>query len=308
MVDPFLAFSTFALGLCFGSFLNVCIYRMPLGLSVTTPRSACPQCKTMIPFYDNIPVVSWLLLRGRCRNCKTAISPRYILVELLTATMFLVCYLYFGFNFSLLKYATFSFLLIGLIFTDAETKLLPDKLTLTGLGLGLAFSVLVPVNDLAAQVLPNFLSLPLSFDLGWRVFSLIDAALGAIVGASFIYGAGAIYLRARGIEGMGFGDVKLMAMIGAFLGVKLTVLTIFAASIAGSIFGVGTVLAVWLKRTRRLMARSHMPPIAARKRAWQSAQLVYRNYEMPFGVFLGGMALVALFFGNPFLTWYWRLL
>jgi len=308
MVDPFLAFSTFALGLCFGSFLNVCIYRMPLGLSVTTPRSACPQCKTMIPFYDNIPVVSWLLLRGRCRNCKTAISARYILVELLTATMFLVCYVYFGFNFSLLKYATFSFLLIGLIFTDAETKLLPDKLTLTGLGLGLAFSVLVPVNDLAAQVLPNFLSLPLSFDLGWRVFSLIDAALGAIVGASFIYGAGAIYLRARGIEGMGFGDVKLMAMIGAFLGVRLTVLTIFAASIAGSIFGVGTVLAVWMKRTRRLMARSQMTAVAARKRAWQSAQLVYRNYEMPFGVFLGGMALVALFFGNPFLTWYWRLL
>ena len=308
MVDPFLAFSTFALGLCFGSFLNVCIYRMPLGLSVTTPRSACPQCKTMIPFYDNIPVVSWLLLRGRCRNCKTAISARYILVELLTATMFLVCYVYFGFNFSLLKYATFSFLLIGLIFTDAETKLLPDKLTLTGLGLGLAFSVLVPVNDLAAQVLPNFLSLPLSFDLGWRVFSLIDAGLGAIVGASFIYGAGAIYLRARGIEGMGFGDVKLMAMIGAFLGVRLTVLTIFAASIAGSIFGVGTVLAVWMKRTRRLMARSQMTAVAARKRAWQSAQLVYRNYEMPFGVFLGGMALVALFFGNPFLTWYWRLL
>ena len=308
MVDPFLAFSTFALGLCFGSFLNVCIYRMPLGLSVTTPRSACPQCKTMIPFYDNIPVVSWLLLRGRCRTCKTAISARYILVELLTATMFLVCYFYFGFNFSLLKYATFSFLLIGLIFTDAETKLLPDKLTLTGLGPGLAFSVLVPVNDLAAQVLPNFLSLPLSFDLGWRVFSLIDAALGAIVGASFIYGAGAIYLRARGIEGMGFGDVKLMAMIGAFLGVRLTVLTIFAASIAGSIFGVGTVLAVWMKRTRRLMARSQMTAVAARKRAWQSAQLVYRNYEMPFGVFLGGMALVALFFGNPFLTWYWRLL
>jgi len=307
-VDPFLAFSIFAFGLCFGSFLNVCIYRMPLGLSVSTPRSACPGCKKMIPFYDNIPVLSWLLLGGRCRKCKTRISARYILVELLTATMFLVCYYYFGFNLSLLKYATFSFLLIGLIFTDAETKLLPDKLTLTGLGIGLAFSFLVPVNDLASQVLPGVVNLPVSSEIGWRLLSFADAALGAIVGASFIYGAAAIYLRARGVEGMGFGDVKLMGMIGAFLGVKLTILTIFAASIAGSIFGVGTVLAVWLKRTRRLMARSNVSAVIARKRAWQSAQLVYRSYEMPFGVFLGGMALVALFFGNPFLTWYWGLL
>jgi leader peptidase (prepilin peptidase)/N-methyltransferase len=138
--------------------------------------------------------------------------------------------------------------------------------------------------------------------------SFADASFGAIAGASFIYGAGAIYLRARGIEGMGFGDVKLMGMIGAFLGLKLTVLTIFAASIAGSIFGVSTVLAVWIRRTRRLMRRSHMSALQARKRAWQSAQLVYRNYEMPFGVFLGSMALLALFFGEPFLKWYWGLL
>ena len=207
----------------------------------------------MIPFYDNIPVLSWLLLGGRCRKCKTRISARYLLVELLTGTMFLVCYYSFGFNLSLLKYATFSFLLIGLIFTDAETKLLPDKLTLTGLGIGLAFSFLVPVNDLASQVLPGVVNLPVSSEIGWRLLSFADAALGAIVGASFIYGAAAIYLRARGVEGMGFGDVKLMGMIGAFLGVKLTILTIFAASIAGSIFGLGTVLAVWLKRTRRLM-------------------------------------------------------
>src|SRR6185369_1729067 len=281
---------------------------MPLGLSVSTPRSACPGCKEMIPFYDNIPVLSWLLLSGRCRKCKTRISARYILVELLTGTMFLVCYYYFGLNLSLLKYATFSFLLIGLIFTDAETKLLPDKLTLTGLGIGLAFSFLVPVNDLASQVLPGVVNLPVSSEIGWRLLSFADASLGAIVGASFIYGAAAIYLRARGVEGMGFGDVKLMGMIGAFLGVKLTILTIFAASIAGSIFGVGTVLAVWLKRTRRLMAKSNVSAVIARKRAWQSAQLVYRSYEMPFGVFLGGMALVALFFGNPFLTWYWGLL
>lgn len=307
-MDPFVAFSVFAVGLCFGSFLNVCIYRMPRGLSVTRPRSACPNCKSMIPFYDNIPVVSWLLLRGRCRRCKTRISARYVLVELLIAVMFLICYRYFGLSAAFIKYATLSFLLIGLIFTDAETKLLPDKLTLTGLGLGLFFSLLVPVNDLASQVLPGLVNLPVSSDVGWRVMSFADASFGAIAGASFIYGAGAIYLRARGIEGMGFGDVKLMGMIGAFLGLKLTVLTIFAASIAGSIFGVSTVLAVWIRRTRRLMRRSHMSALQARKRAWQSAQLVYRNYEMPFGVFLGSMALLALFFGEPFLKWYWGLL
>jgi leader peptidase (prepilin peptidase)/N-methyltransferase len=132
--------------------------------------------------------------------------------------------------------------------------------------------------------------------------------LGAVVGASFIYGAGAIYLRARGIEGMGFGDVKLLAMIGAFLGVKLTVFTIFAASIVGSLFGVSTIFMVWLKRTRRFVERRHLAAREARRRAWQSAQTMYRHYEMPFGVFLGSMAMVAFFFGQRFLEWYWRLL
>jgi leader peptidase (prepilin peptidase)/N-methyltransferase len=126
------------------------------------------------------------------------------------------------------------------------------------------------------------------------------------LGASFIYGAGAIYLRWRGTEGMGFGDVKLMAMVGAFLGIKLTVFTIFAASVMGSMFGLSTVLFVWMKRTHRFMRRLASAQ-AARRRAWQSAQMVYRYYQMPFGVFLGSMALFALFFGNQFLRWYGRL-
>src|SRR6202020_2923442 len=138
-----------------------------------------------------------------------------------------------------------------------------------------------------------------------RLLSLVDSLLGAIVGASFIYGAGAIYLRWRGAEGMGFGDVKLMAMVGAFLGIKLTVFTIFTASIVGSVFGLTTVLVVWLKRTRRFM-RQFTNAQAARRRAWQSAQMVYRFYQMPFGVFLGSMALLAFFFGNQFLRWYGR--
>jgi leader peptidase (prepilin peptidase)/N-methyltransferase len=295
----------FVLGLAFGSFLNVCIYRLPLGISVVTPRSACPKCKKGIALYDNIPVLSWLILGGRCRHCKAKISPRYLFIELLTGLLFLICYWYFGTTLSTLKYCTFGFLVLGLIFTDAETKLLPDKLTLTGLAIGVSFSLFVPVHDLVSQFLPGVMNLPFSEDISSRLFSVVDASLKKTVGAAFIYGVGAIYLRWRGTEGMGFGDVKLMAMVGAFLGIKLTVLTIFTASIVGSIFGLSAVLIVWLKRTRRF-AKRFADAAAARRRAWQSAQVVYRNYQMPFGVFLGSMALVALFFGDRFLHWYGR--
>jgi leader peptidase (prepilin peptidase)/N-methyltransferase len=303
LLDPVLASSIFVLGLAFGSFLNVCIYRLPLGLSVVTPRSACPTCKEPIALYDNVPVLSWLILGGRCRHCKSKISPRYLMIELLTGLLFLACYWYFGLMLATLKFCTFAFLLLGLIFTDAETKLLPDKMTLPGLALGLIFSLLVPVNDLASQFLPGMVSLPFSGDVSLRIMSLLDSLLGAALGASFIYGAGAIYLRWRGTEGMGFGDVKLMAMVGAFLGMKLTIFTIFTASMAGSLFGLTTVFVVWLKRTHRFMKRLANGQ-AARRRGWQSAQVVYRNYQMPFGVFLGSMAMIAFFFGNRFLHWY----
>ena len=304
-MDPSYALAIFLLGLAFGSFLNVCIYRLPLDLSVVTPRSACPRCKRLIAFYDNLPVVSWLLLRGRCRHCQARISPRYLFVELLTAALFLGCYAYCGLTLAGLKYCAFGFLLLGLIFTDAETKLLPDKLTLPGLAIGLLFSLLIPVRDVASQFLPGMINLPFSADLAARLFSLLDSLLGAALGASFIYGAGAAYLRWRGAEGMGFGDVKLMAMVGAFLGMKLTIFTIFAASLAGSLFGLTTVLVVWIKRTYRFRRRLENLQ-AARRRGWQSAQMVYRHYQMPFGVFLGSMALLALFLGNQFLRWYGR--
>jgi leader peptidase (prepilin peptidase) / N-methyltransferase len=305
-VDPFYASSILFLGLSFGSFLNVCIYRLPLGLSVVKPRSQCPRCRQLIAFYDNMPVISWLILRGRCRQCKTRISPRYLFIELLTGALFLGCYAYFGLTLATFKYCVFGFLILGLIFTDAETKLLPDKMTLPGLALGIIFSLLVPVNDVASQFLSGVVNLPFSADVSTRLLSLLDSLLGAALGASFIYGAGAAYLRWRGTEGMGFGDVKLMGMVGAFLGIKLTILTIFAASLAGSLFGLTTVLMVWIKRTHRFMRR--LPNLqAARRRGWQSAQMVYRHYQMPFGVFLGSMALLALFVGNQFLHWYGRL-
>ncbi len=307
-MDPLLAVAIFALGLAFGSFLNVCIYRLPRGLSVVHPRSACPGCEHPIAAYDNVPILSWLILGGRCRHCKTRISPRYWIVELLTGLLFLACYWHFGLTLALVKYSAFGFLLLGLIVTDAETFLLPDKLTLTGLAIGLAFSLFVPVNDLASQLLPGVVSLPVDSAISWRLLSLTDAILGAVAGASFIYGAGAIYLRARGVEGMGFGDVKLMAMIGSFLGLKLTIFTLFAASIAGSLFGLWTVFAVWRKRTARRKMRLHEPARVARERAWQSALVALRHHQMPFGVFLGTMALVALFFGGSFMRWYWGLL
>jgi len=307
-VDPLFQAAFFALGLAFGSFLNVCIYRLPRDLSVVRPGSACPRCQHPVRFYDNLPVLSWLLLRGRCRDCKARITPRYLIVELLSAFLFLGCYWHFGLTLATLKYCTLGFLLLGLIFTDAETFLLPDKMTLPGLGLGLLFSFLVPVNDLASQLLPGVVTLPVSTRVSAHLLSFTDSLLGAAVGAAFIYGAGAIYLRARGVEGMGFGDVKLMAMIGAFLGVKLTIFTIFTASIAGSLFGLSTVLVVWVKRTRRRMARMHEPARQARRRAWESALIALRHHQMPFGVFLGSMAMVAFFSGDWFLAWYWGLL
>lgn len=296
--------SVFLFGLCLGSFLNVCIYRLPRGLSVVSPRSACPNCHAPIAAYDNVPVVSWLLLRAKCRHCKAAISGRYAAVELLTALLFLGVFLLFGLSLATLKFCVFAFLLLGLIFTDAETHLLPDKLTLTGIVLGLLFSLFVPVDLFAARLLPLFGVMSLATHLSSPLVWFAESVLGAAVGASFIYGAGAVYLRARGVHGMGFGDVKLMAMVGAFLGIKLTVFVIFAGSLLGSVFGISTMLVVWWKRMERRMRIGREPAAVARRRAWHSAMLVYRHFQVPFGVFLGSMALVAIFLGDRVMGWY----
>jgi leader peptidase (prepilin peptidase)/N-methyltransferase len=306
-MDLFLAIASFLFGLTFGSFLNVCIHRIPRRESVVFPSSACPKCHTQIKPYDNIPVVSWLILGGKCRSCRTPITPRYAVVELITGLLFLACFVQFGLTFSALKYCVFAFLIIGLVFIDAEWKLLPDKLTLTGLTLGLAFSWLIPLDDLLIYLVPSMAHVSREFTFGWRLLSFSDAVLGACVGAAFIYGVGYIYLRARGVEGMGLGDVKLMAMVGAFLGVKLTVFTIFAASLVGTAFGLATLFSVWLRRTKRRMLRLKEAKSVARQKAWNSAKLVLRHYQMPFGVFLGSMALFALFFGETVLDWYWNL-
>jgi leader peptidase (prepilin peptidase) / N-methyltransferase len=305
-LDPFIASAVFVFGLLFGSFLNVCIYRLPRGLSVVWPGSACPHCETPIRFYDNIPVLSWLVLGGRCRKCKAPITPRYLIVEVINGVLFLACYAHFGLSLATMKCAAFGFLLLGLIFTDAETHLLPDKMTLPGLAFGLLISLFVPVNDLLSTLLPGIVDFPVSSDISWRLFSFMDAALGALVGASFLYGIGAIYFRWRGVEGMGFGDVKLMAMMGAFLGLRLTILTMMTASLAGSAYGLWTVFVVWVKRMQRRKRVFHESGSTARKHAWASAQVALRRHQMPFGVFLGSMGLLAFFFGQQFIHWYWR--
>jgi len=291
-------------GLVFGSFLNVCIYRMPRGLSVVRPRSACPACSKPIAAYDNIPVLSWLVLRGKCRHCKARISPRYAAVELLTGCLFALSYYVSLSTLGPLAYAiklcVLSFLLIGLVFTDAETKLLPDLLTKPGIVLGLLLSVFVPVEGPAQIIMERW------GDFDWRLLSCINSLAGAIFGWAFILGVAFLYQMLRGVEGMGMGDAKLMALIGAFLGIKLTLLVLLLATLTGSLFGISLMLIVWRKRIARRRQRSSEAASVVRARAWQSAKLIFRNFEIPFGVFLGVAAAFAAFFGGPLLDWYMR--
>ncbi|MBV9437948.1 MAG: prepilin peptidase [Acidobacteria bacterium] len=297
----------FIFGLVFGSFLNVVIYRVPLGLSVVKPRSACPNCGKQIRGYDNIPVLSWILLRGRCRDCGHPISPRYAIVELLCGFLFVAAYFHAGGiapsgleTALIVKFCVFFFLLLGLIFIDYDHHLLPDALTFPGIAAGLILSLKVPVGGLPMFVTRRLLlsRWPLS------LISLIAALLAAVAAALFIWAVGEIYFRIRHIEGMGFGDVKLMAMVGAFLGLKLTLFTIFAGALLGSVFGLAATLSVWRKRILRRRRRSEARVLP---RAWASAKLMLRYYEVPFGVFLGTMAIAAVFIGNPITDYYLRL-
>lgn len=321
-MDILFAISAFLFGLIFGSFLNVCIYRLPRGLSVVTPRSACPNCEKPIAAYDNIPVVSWILLGGRCRNCKTPITPRYAVVEMICGVLFLACYLEFGPRvassaiadsaalsilllhplLSFLKYAVLCFLLLGLIFTDAETQLLPDKMTLPGLFIGLAFSVFVPMRDIVTEIFLDFLPLriPPTHSLVW--VSVISSVMGALIGGGFIWGVGALWKLLRGYDGMGFWDVKLMAMVGAFLGAASTLFVIFAASLLGSVLGLATIAVVYMKRRGRYV--KSLGDAQGTVRARKAAFVAYRFLPMPFGVSLGTMALAAVFFSRYLFHWY----
>jgi leader peptidase (prepilin peptidase)/N-methyltransferase len=306
-LEPIFAFAIFIFGLAFGSFLNVVIYRLPRQESVVLPHSACPSCGEAIAPYDNIPIFSWLVLRGRCRKCKTHISARYLLVELLTGILFLAMFLEFGLTLATLKYCVFTFLLLGLIFIDAEHKLLPDRLTLSGLAIGIVFSLFVPVPQLLTIFMPAHWFNALSPEITGRLVSLIESLLGAGISSLLLFAVGEIYFRLRHVEGMGFGDVKLMAMVGAFLGAKLGLFVIFAGSLLGSVFGVAVIFVIWRKRVRRWREFRKLPAREARQRAWASAGVAYQRFQIPFGVFLGSMAVASVIIGEPVMQWYWGL-
>ena len=283
---------------------------------MVSPRSACPACEAPIAGYDNIPVLSWLILGGKCRKCKAPISARYVGVELLTGALFVLSYLaalgklpgavpnpdplcdFIGGPLTAaVKLCVLSFLLVGLIFTDAETQLLPDLLTKPGIALGLTFSLIVPLDGPSRYFLHGVDNC--------RILALVNSLAGLVLGAAFIWGVALLYEAVRGAEGMGLGDVKLMALIGAFIGAELTLLVLLLGSLIGSLFGGFLIVWVWLKRLARRRKRKPSEPVnVARSRAWQSARLIPRYFPIPFGVFLGISALISAFWGHSLVDWY----
>ena len=268
-----IAIAVFLFGLIIGSFLNVCILRIPLAESVVLPASHCPACGTSIKPYDNIPVVSWLVLAGRCRKCKARISAMYPMVELATGLLFVACYLVFGLNAEALKWAIFGALMIVLTITDLRERILPDKVNFLGLGLGLLLSFFTrPVDGTALWLANRWFAFPPPE----AALSFADALIGAGAASGLLWLVAEGYFRARGREGMGLGDVKMMAMAGAFLGLQRALLTILLGSLLGSIIGVA-VIAIGRKG---------------------------RDFELPFGTFLGAGAMLVVFFGSAALDWY----
>ncbi len=263
----------FVFGLVLGSFLNVCIVRLPAGKSIVMPASACPHCGAPIKPYDNIPVLSYVMLSGRCRTCRARISPLYPAVELLTGLLFLACYHAFGLTVEGLKWVAFSSLMIVLVFTDLRERLLPDTVNFTGLGIGLALSFFVKPADGTAHWLANRW---FDYPPPAPALSFADAVFGATIGSGVLWLISEGYFRVRRREGMGLGDVKMMMMAGSFLGLKRTVLTLLIGSLLGSILGLAFIL-------------------VHRKGA---------EYELPFGTFLGMAALLVVFFGTPVVQWY----
>jgi len=263
----------FLYGIVVGSFLNVCIHRLPRQESIVRPRSRCPQCGHAIAAYDNIPLVSYLLLRGRCRHCKTRISPLYFFIELTAGLLALFLYSVFGLTLAFAKAATLGAALLVLTVTDWRERLLPDRVTFPGMAAGLVFSLFVPVEDGSGLFLTRLVGLPAA---PLWLHSVLDSLVGALLAAGLLYGLGEIYFRLRGCEGMGFGDVKMMAMVGFFLGPKLALLTIFLGSTGGAILGL----------------------------AFIAASGKGSRYELPFGSFLGAAAVVVMVWGKPLLDWY----
>lgn len=259
MIEAILAF---VFGLLIGSFLNVCVHRWPRGRSVVQPRSHCVRCRKPIAWYDNVPLVSYAVLGGKCRHCGRRISARYPAVEFLTAVLFFFFVLAYGPTLVALKMCIFSAILVGLLFSDLEKRILPDQFTIGGTAIGLVFSLFVALPDHTAEMLLWFAGV----NVQGRWHSVAESVLGAGLPAFILWAGGWIYEKIRHREGLGFGDVKLVAMAGAFLGLQGALLTLILGSISGSILGLG-----YIKLTRKDAA----------------------TYELPFGTFLAAAGVAV---------------
>ena len=264
-------------GLLIGSFLNVCIYRMPRDLSVVRPRSFCPACEHPIAWYDNVPVLSYFLLGRRCRHCGQPISARYPIVELLTAALFFAIVTALGPTAPAAKLCLLVALLVGLTFADLEERTLPDEFTLGGTVVGLVLAWFVPVDDVIAHLLLPALGIRPAE--AWM--SVAESALGAALPSGFLWLGGLLFEKIRHKEGLGLGDVKMIAMIGAFLGLRATLLTLVLGSISGSVIGL-----IYIRFTKKDAS----------------------TYELPFGTFLGFAAMFVALTGQKVIAWYAGLL
>ena len=285
----------FLFGIVIGSFLNVCITRIPEDQSIVSPGSRCPRCKTPIKPYDNVPVFGWLWLRGKCRTCGLPISPMYPLVELATGLLFVGCYLEFGITQATVKWLFFICLIIILTVTDLRVRLLPDVITWPGFAAGVLFSTFVPPNDGAAFLLCLRL-------FHWvppeRILGVIEALLGAAFGSLMLWGAAALYKLVRGREGMGMGDVKMMAMAGAFLGIRNTFLMILLGTLLGSFLGIAVIVTMYASGAgRRVAERASRRGLGTVK---QIRWFLASQYQLPLGTFLGIAALVVVFMFSSF--------
>ena len=263
-------------GLVLGSFLNVCIYRLPRHESVVFPGSHCPHCNHGIRWFDNIPLVSYLILRGRCRDCHAPISPIYPAVEALTAVVLVLTFYQYGLSPEFVKYALLGMLLIVLIFTDLRERRIPHAATIVGIFLGLIFSVFIPVDDRPL----GWLGQHFDVYLGPTASSVAGALAGALAGGGLFSLVGEAFYRFGGKqkEYLGFGDVMLMLMVGTFLGVPLTLMTILLGSLGGSILALGVI----------------------------AVHRGYQGYAWPYGTFLGVAAIYSYLNGNHLLDLYLR--
>jgi leader peptidase (prepilin peptidase)/N-methyltransferase len=262
---PVIGVFVFIFGLLIGSFLNVVIHRLPLGESIVLPGSHCPKCNQPIQAYDNIPVLSYVVLRGKCRHCGARISAIYPAVELLVALLWLSCFLRDGWSLILAGDIAFVSFIVPIVFIDYHHKLILNVVTFPGVVVLLVLRLVAPDPWILAHT-PRWFGLAASPD---RIVALFGAVLGGLVGAGSLWLVRELYYRVRHIEGMGLGDVKMMLMVGLFLGWQLTLLTIFIGSLLGSIAG------LMLIKIKGGSMKS----------------------EIPFGVVLGPAGIISLFLG-----------